>query len=299
MAQIPSSRSARPIALGLLLVLSGTALAATVAAAPGSPSAGSAAAAVDDAPRPATPANGRGSITNGTFFRSACALSHVASDDPIVHPGMPGGSHSHNFFGNSTTDADSTLETLVGQPTTCSLAGDTAAYWVPALYWRGTAVAPRFAFAYYLADGARGRIAPFPAGLKVIAGTASATTPQPTSIVGWKCGNTGGPLSPEPLACPGSTSVLVHNFPDCWDGVNLDSADHKSHLAYRVRGRCPSTHPVAVPQLSLRVHYRLPAVTELTLAPGSIYGAHADFFNAWDQDTLTRLIDVNLNNPRR
>lgn len=37
-------------------------------------------------------------------------------------------------------------------------------------------------------------------------------------------------------------------FPMCWDGVNLDSADHKSHMAYPVdnynSGTCPSSHPV-------------------------------------------------------
>jgi hypothetical protein len=37
-------------------------------------------------------------------------------------------------------------------------------------------------------------------------------------------------------------------FPSCWDGVNLDSADHKSHMAYPIQnyngGDCPSSHPV-------------------------------------------------------
>lgn len=39
-------------------------------------------------------------------------------------------------------------------------------------------------------------------------------------------------------------------FPTCWDGVNLDSPDHRSHVAYpesgtlESGGRCPSTHPV-------------------------------------------------------
>ena len=235
---------------------------------------------------------------NGIFFRSTCTLSHVAGDDPIVFPGQTGHAHSHEFFGNSTTDADSTLQSLLGQPTTCRIPGDTAAYWVPSLYHNGVRVPPSFVFAYYFADGARGRIQPFPAGLKVIAGDAKATSPQSTAIVGWKCGNANAPLSANPLACPGSTSVLVHNFPDCWDGTNLDSADHKSHLAYRTRGRCPSTHPVPLPQLSFRVHYRLPGTTGLTTAAGSIYAAHADFFNAWNQTVLTRLIAQNLNNPR-
>lgn len=50
----------------------------------------------------------------------------------------------------------------------------------------------------------------------------------------------------------------------CWDGKNLDSPDHKSHVAYPVAGpqtftgssvgeSCPSTHPVKIPQLMLEI----------------------------------------------
>ena len=44
-------------------------------------------------------------------------------------------------------------------------------------------------------------------------------------------------------------------FPSCWDGVNLDSPDHMSHVAYAVDGEvdgdCPSSHPVKIPAISL------------------------------------------------
>lgn len=41
-------------------------------------------------------------------------------------------------------------------------------------------------------------------------------------------------------------------FPSCWDGVNVDSDDHKSHVAYPdlvINGNCPDTHPVRLPGL--------------------------------------------------
>lgn len=41
-------------------------------------------------------------------------------------------------------------------------------------------------------------------------------------------------------------------FPSCWDGVNLDSDDHKSHVAYPdlvISGDCPDTHPERLPGL--------------------------------------------------
>ena len=46
--------------------------------------------------------------------------------------------------------------------------------------------------------------------------------------------------------CDGGLQLRVR-FPCCWDGKNLDSADHKSHMAYPSmvdNGVCPSTHPV-------------------------------------------------------
>ena len=43
-------------------------------------------------------------------FVTRCTFSHRLADDPIVRPGQPGASHSHDFFGNRTTNANSTLE---------------------------------------------------------------------------------------------------------------------------------------------------------------------------------------------
>jgi hypothetical protein len=73
------------------------------------------------------PAAGRSGLHGNNFF-SNCSFSHAAPDDPIVHPGHPGASHPHTFFGNATTDADSTLASLRAGATTCKLAADRAAY---------------------------------------------------------------------------------------------------------------------------------------------------------------------------
>ena len=49
--------------------------------------------------------------------------------------------------------------------------------------------------------------------------------------------------------------MLVVNFTSCWDGKNLDSPDHQSHMAYPANGTfenqgpCPESHPVRMPQL--------------------------------------------------
>ena len=59
-------------------------------------------------------------------------------------------------------------------------------------------------------------------------------------------------------ACPGGIRTTVR-FPTCWDGVNLDSPDHMQHVSYpetgtfENSGKCPSTHPVKLPQLMFEV----------------------------------------------
>src|SRR3954447_13150804 len=36
-------------------------------------------------------------------FPADCTVTHLASDDPIVFPGVPGAAHNHTFIGNLTT----------------------------------------------------------------------------------------------------------------------------------------------------------------------------------------------------
>jgi Domain of unknown function (DUF1996) len=234
----------------------------------------------------------------GVNFVSVCRFSHRAPDDPIVFPGQPGLSHDHSFVGNVTTSAFSTVDSLRAASTTCQRQADTAAYWMPTLLVGANPVAPQAATIYYRRRTVD-RVRPFPAGLKMIAGSARAMTPQSLTVTYWNCGAQTGiaPSSTVPT-CPdtrGSSLRLHVNFPDCWDGANLDSADHQSHMAYSMRGRCPATHPVAVPRISLIYKYPIVGGADVTLASGGQLSAHADFFNAWKQGQLTRLVNSCLN----
>ena len=79
-------------------------------------------------------------------------------------------------------------------------------------------------------------------------------------------------------------------YPDCWDGVHL-SAPGQSHVAYHTNKRlCPSTHPVAMPQLTMYITYETNG-DGVSLASGAWFTMHADFFNAWHPETQKRLID--------
>lgn len=234
-------------------------------------------------------------------FVSVCRFSHRAADDPIVFPGQPGVSHNHSFFGNVTTDAGSTLASLSAGDTTCQRSGDLAAYWAPTLYADGVPVEPRGATVYYR-RGTFARVEPFPAGLRMIAGSAMADEPQGARITRWSCGVQSGVTSASaPPLCPDAdrSGLRLHvRFPSCWDGASLDSADHRSHMAYPVRGRCPASHPVSVPAIALIVRYPVAGGDGLELASGGVYSGHADFFNAWNDVTLGRLVDRCLNGFR-
>ena len=236
-------------------------------------------------------------LTAGSFA-SPCPYSHRLSDDPIVAPTVEGASHSHDFFGNRSTNADSSYGSLRASGTTCRRDEDGAAYWVPTLRYNGNAVQANSLVAYYRA-GRRDRadIRAFPAALRVIAGNAKATSPQPLRVVYWRCGQDRRvPHSNMPPQCPAGENIrLVINFPDCWNGRDLDSADHKSHMTYSSKGTCPASHPVAVPILELAIQYPVTDGKRVTLASGGAQTAHADFFNAWHQPTLERLVRSCIN----
>jgi Domain of unknown function (DUF1996) len=231
------------------------------------------------------------------YFAVACGFSHRNQDDPIVFPRQRGRSHDHTYFGNTSTNAFSTPASLrAAGRTSCRLPADTAAYWAPTLFVGGRAVEPLGAVAYYFRR-TFASVRPFPSGLKVVAGDAAARSPQSRRVAHWSCGAKDAATSRLPTCSARwhSGLRLTVNFPNCWDGRRLDSADHHEHMAYSSRGRCPSSHPDEVPALSLVIYYGVAGGPGAELASGGRFSAHADFFNAWDQRTLAALVDRYLN----
>jgi hypothetical protein len=254
-------------------------------------------------PREGSRPDGGRAALEGVNFVSVCRFSHRNQDDLIVFPGQPGAStHDHTYVGNTTTNADSTLASLHAGGTTCQRPGDNAAYWVPTLVDPGgEAVEPLGATIYYR----RRTLEPLQAFLpafRMIAGDAKAASPQRKRVTTWSCGGMSDiPPSSELPTCPvgqGMGLRLHVRFPDCWDGRNLDSANHQSHVAYSTNARCPRTHPVELPALALIVRYGISGGEGFQLASGGEYSAHADFFNAWQQPALRRLVDYCLNGLR-
>jgi hypothetical protein len=247
-------------------------------------------------------------------FRVTCRLSHMAFDDPIVYPGQPNRSHLHAFFGNTDTDANSTTNSLLttGNSTCDGGIANRSAYWVPALIdtATGAPVKPRTLIVYYkqgysIRDSRLMNLVPL--GLKMIAGNPAnsvdvkATVPWTPSPYTWKCivPGHGSPVAEGqqiPDCAQDSELWMSVTFPQCWDGINLDSPDHRSHMSYPVNGACPATHPKALPEISYQVVYPVAAANaplKWRLASDkydeSIPGgrsAHADYDMAWQKDII-------------
>ena len=244
------------------------------------------------------------SFEHGASFAVRCDFSHRLSDDPIKYPyppGSKGAAHSHDFFGNKTTQYNSTYDgtaagsvSMLGQPTTCSRPEDTAGYWIPTVSWKvskriqTTLTANRAVFYYRAGNKDYQTVQPFAPNLRVI----------DDARITWYCGkgdDKSGSATP-PTQCSSGVLGLKIVFPDCvaqdptTGGQQLDSADHESHmvkskLLSNGTRACPSTHPIPVPTLTVNINFPMPTTSgTVVLSSGDASTVHADFWNTWNQE---------------
>ncbi|MCW2640486.1 MAG: hypothetical protein JWP76_2792, partial [Dactylosporangium sp.] len=231
-------------------------------------------------------------------FQANCSVSRTnLPDDPIVFPNMPGASHSHTFMGNTTTNAATTLASLQAGGTSCITPGDKTGYWMPTLLNGTTAVQPVGRQVIYYKSGVIDyrSVRPFPAGLRYVVGSPAATLDEfknsPGAVEGWECGDSTKNWDLPASCVAGSQLNVRFQSPSCWDGLHLDTPDHKSHMAYPVVGVCPADHPVAVPMIEFKMAFPVSGdMTNVHLASGRGYSFHYDVYNAWDAPTLAALV---------
>lgn len=233
-------------------------------------------------------------------FRGVCDFSHMAFDDPIVFPGQPGRSHLHAFFGNTGVNANSTSDSIAqtGNSTCHGGTANRTGYWVPAVIdtRTGTPVRPTESLFYYK-PGYNGvpaaSIKAFPAGLRMIAGDPTNRT-VPSSRIHFHCHNNSNLTGSSFVNCPvGDDLVLVVEFPQCWDGVNLDSPDHKSHMSYATNG-CPASHPVPLPLITFNIHTPVTEPNQVmnwrlssdNYSGPAGYSMHGDWWNGWKPSVM-------------
>lgn len=258
---------------------------------------------------------------------SKCAFANSAQVDPIVSPGAVS-DHRHTQSGGVAWSSSSGFSDLLAGGTTCTIPANHSAYWVPTIVKDGLDIDVTQTAFYYGAFGkdpraiAGGRIQPPPPGLKMIAGNSKATALQSSSLITWSCTGASQPLSRTiPTSCastaPPSAGIVMNiSFPSCWDGVRLDSSNHKDHMAYTVsmtfnnpdgttstvKG-CPPTHPVAIPGILGEFFYPRSALggrlssDHDPAAPAGTTG-HADIIEAWDYGSIAQVTNC-LNDPAR
>ncbi|MFI1675765.1 DUF1996 domain-containing protein [Streptomyces sp. NPDC020607] len=239
-------------------------------------------------------------------FQANCSVTHTRPDDPIVYPGQPGKSHDHTFMGNTTTDAHSTTDSLKRGNTACKAPGDKSAYWMPTLLKAGQPVLPVGPQVIYYKAGVTDytSVRPFPEGLRYVVGSPTQSADEfrrhPGFVEGWECGESYFNVD-IPKNCPTSADTQLNirfQAPSCWDGKNLDTPDHQSHMSYpKVKAGtndniCPASHPVAVPMIEFKMAFPVNGdLSQVKLASGTGHSFHYDFFNAWDPATLKTLVD--------
>lgn len=275
------------------------------------------------------------------ILRINCDFSHSSYDDPIVFPDQEGAAHLHRFYGNTAVDSTTTLTSLYSSGVSTCQGNELnlSAYWVPALLSPEPAAADGWdvvpavvggddvaheVFYYSAGVDDLSSIQPIPAGLRIIAGDQSATPddPQDFSIVRWHCQSweandaTNPQFSATIPECEAPDRVRMDIFfPSCWNGVDLDSEDHQSHMAYPERDTtgevvCPDTHPVPVVRPSY--HYAFGVLPDVfdpvtrastgwrlsadsyTVDADNAGGAslHADWFNGWHPSVMEAILET-------
>ncbi|KAI9734644.1 MAG: hypothetical protein M1834_002245 [Cirrosporium novae-zelandiae] len=261
------------------------------------------------------------------FWRLPCKSPLVVERaDPIVTPGKIS-SHVHTIMGgNGFGFTMNYAQTQASTCSSCTVSKDMSNYWTPNLYYH----AENGSFidveqvggvtVYYLQRSSTGSQLAFPKGFRMVSGNPflrNFTDTTEANAVSYACLNYDGPATAETngfptVNCPDGLRSQVY-FPSCWDGVNLDSTDHKSHVAFPTDGYnggiCPDTHPKHLVSIFFEIIWNTNAFTNdwygdsqpfvWAMGDPTGYGFHGDFVNGWDIDTLQNAVDTCTNDSGR
>jgi predicted outer membrane protein len=263
---------------------------------------------------PAPDANG----STGSFV-SECGTPDPAlrnSDNWIAAPGkVNGAQHMHDYVGSAATDSSTEAGDLLVSETTCELDNRSTFFW-PVLRDTsqvgpddnqdgggldgnvGEILEPAQVVMQFLGNPTE-PVSPMPQLLRVITGDAKAVTNGPDNVrAQWTCrGFEDRATTQYPLCPQGSRLLRVLDFPSCWDGENLDSEDHRSHMAFADEdtGACPQD-TVAVPQLRMILAYDQPGGRNFALDgfPDQQHHPatdHGDFVNGMPDELMDAVVE--------
>ncbi|MBQ0985268.1 DUF1996 domain-containing protein [Streptomyces sp. F63] len=277
-----------------------------------------------------------GKASTGTFTVE-CGVNEnkiFNTDNLIVAPGVDNGAHhTHDYVGNQGVDAFASNDDLANAETSCSEQGDKSSYYWPVLRVQdgtqefdakqqggglegnvGRILAADKAEIQYVGSPT-GKVVAMPKFLRIITGDAKAfTNGTANANAHWSC--TGFEdkvqLTDKYPICPqGSSVVRSFAFQSCWDGQNIDSANHRAHVDFAdADGNCRNGFK-AIPQLTMRLVYDVPAPVIKNGQVKNPYAVdgfpeqlhkpitdHDDFINVMDEDLMDEVVDcVNGGRP--
>ncbi|KAJ6577584.1 hypothetical protein B0H19DRAFT_1120494 [Mycena capillaripes] len=240
--------------------------------------------------------------------------------DPIVNSGKVSG-HVHTIAGGSNFRTTTNTSYLRQSECTSSpIKEDKSNYWAPTLYfqWKNgsfTSVTGSPVM-YYLFSDTAGVTTPFPEDFRMLSGTPTLRSYNASSYaqlaVTFLCLAFNGVTTKHnelPTGeCPSGIRAQI-NFPSCWDGVNSDSPDHKSHVAFLSdgpdSGSCKDPkYPKTLPRIFMEMYLDtagLYAQRDQAMNPSQPfvysmgdptgYGYHADFMFGWDKGVLDKVVN--------
>ncbi|ETI20140.1 hypothetical protein G647_08174 [Cladophialophora carrionii CBS 160.54] len=262
------------------------------------------------------------------FWRLPCKSPIVVERaDPIINPGAVSG-HLHTIMGGNGFDF--TMDYNSTQASTCSsctVVGDNSNYWTPTLFYQhqdGTFESVDQVggmTVYYLQRGGDGeKLKAFPPGFRMVAGNPfkrTAGNDFASQGISYNCLDYNGPAKPETpnfpnYNCPNGLRAQVF-FPSCWNGKDLDSPDHMSHVSYPANsynsGKCPPEFPVHLISLFFEVIWDTGKFADQwygdsqpfvwSMGDPTGYGGHGDFVMGWDEDLLQSAVDQCTNDSGR
>ena len=266
--------------------------------------------------------------SRGTFV-TACGVNENGlfnSDNVIVAPGVTNGAHHfHDYIGNQSNNAFASDQDLANADTSCENPGDKSTYYWPVLRLQngkqerdadkpggGTEgntgeIVTAKQVTLTFEGNPQSKVVAMPRLLRIITGDAKAFVNGPANAnASWSCtGFEDRQLKDKYPLCPaGSDVVRTFKFQSCWDGRNIDSANHRTHVAFEAAdGTCPAGFK-AIPQLVQRIVY---AVDAPSLQDGGrttpLFAVdsfpeqqhkpvtdHGDFINVFDEGLMNDMV---------